>query len=112
VKFDYQRNLRGADLAKEVLHMNGHQDDVRFIAFEPLWLGLMLLGSLSVVIPPLIYVFYAGLLGTAVEIAVWGIYFARTRNPKAYPGIKAYLDIKLRRVIMEHGRIGSNLGRP
>lgn len=110
--FDYQRNLRGAALAKETLYLNGHQNDVKFLAFEPIWLGLMLAGSLSVVIPPLIYLLYIGLLGTALEVVLWLSYFIKTRNAKSYPGIRAWLDIQRRRKVMQSGRIGSKLGSP
>jgi hypothetical protein len=112
VDFDYQRNLRGKHLAKETLYLNGHQDDIRFIAFEPIWFGFMLLGALSVVIPPLKYVFYLGLLGTGVEAALWAWYYLRTHNIKAYPGLRPWLDIQLRRRVMEGGRLGSRLGLP
>ena len=110
--FDYQRNLRGKQLAKETLYLNGHQDDLRFIAFEPIWFGFILLGALSVVISPLKYVLYLGLIGTGIEAILWSVYYLRTRNIKAYPGLRPWLDIQLRRHVMENGRLGSRLGLP
>lgn len=110
--FDYQRNLRGKTLAKEVLYLSQHQNSLRFIAFEPIWLAFMFAGSLSVVIPPLIYILYAGMVGTFIEVGLWARYFIKTKNIKSYPGIRAWLDIKIRRHVMASGRLGSRLGLP
>lgn len=110
--FEYQRNLRGKALAKEALYLNGHQNALRFVAFEPIWLAFMLAGSLSVVIPPVIYALYVGLLGTLLEIVLWCRYFLKTRNAKSYPGLLPWLDIQMRRHVMGSGRMGSRLGLP
>ena len=109
---EYQRNLRGEQLAKQILHLNGHQDQPKFVFFQPIWFFMILSISLTGLIAILKYVAIAGLLGFFFELTIWFIYFVRTRRIKAYPGLKAWFSIQVRRYLMTGGRKGGVLSRP
>lgn len=109
---EYERNLRGKELARQVLHLNGHQEEVKFVFFQPAWFFMILSISLSGLVPLLKYVALAGLLGALFELALWSWYFARTRRFNGYPGLKPWLLIQVRRHFMHLGRSAGVLSKP
>ena len=109
---DIPRNLRGAALAKEVHTLNGHQNELKFLAFHPIWFACLMTGSLTAVFPFLSFLLYIAGIGIIVEFSVWLMYFVKTRNISAYPGILTWLDIKKRRLVMNNSRLASRLGYP
>lgn len=109
---DYERNLRGNPLARQIQNLNGHQRELKFVFFEPAWCFMLFSGALSGLIPILSKVALLGLLGAMFEFCIWLGYFIRTRNIHAYPGLKSWLSIKVRRKLMPLGRSAGNLSKP
>lgn len=109
---DIPRNLRGAELAKEIQNLNGHQNSLKFLAFHPLWFACIMIGTLTAVFPFLSFLLYIAGIGVLVEFSIWLAYFIKTRKISAYPGILVWLDIKKRRHIMSNSRLASRLGYP
>lgn len=109
---EYERNLRGKLLAKQVLNLNGHQNDIRFVFFNPIWFFMIISGILAGLIPLLKYVAIIGLLGALFELVVWIRYFIATKRFNAYPGLKPWLMIKVRRNLMTYGRSSGRLSEP
>jgi hypothetical protein len=112
VKFEYDRNLRGYELAKQVRNLNGHQNPLRFIIFHYAWFALMLLGTFSIIIGPLKLLLITGFIGLTLEFILAGFYLVRTGKLSCYPGIIAWFDIILRRHIMGRGRRASSMSLP
>lgn len=108
----YERNLRGNQLARQILQLNGHQRDVAFVFFHPVWCFMMLSATLSGFIPILAQVGVFGLLGALFELSVWLGYYIRTKRVTAYPGLRAWLSIQTRRRLMPLGRSAGSLSKP
>lgn len=106
------RGLRGSALAGLVPNLNGHQYEPRFIVFEQYWFYMILSGVLMGIIPIAKTVAIFGCLGALFEACLWGCYFIRTGRAKGYPGLKAWVNIQIRRRLMGVGRSAGRLGRP
>lgn len=109
---EYERNLRGKKLARQVLHLNGHQNHPKFILFQPVWFFMILSFAMSGVISILSWVALLGLLGFLFELCLWGWYYATTRRVMAYPGLTAWFNIRVRRQLMQYGRSAGILSQP
>lgn len=109
---DFPRNLRGKKLAKEIHNLNGHQNELKFIVFHPIWFACLVLAIVSFGFPFLSIFRYIAFIGLIVEISIWCMYFMKTRELNAYPGLLAWLDIQKRRLIMNSTRLASRLGYP
>lgn len=109
---EYERNLRGKELAKQIINLNGHQQPARFIFFHPAWFFMMLTISISGLVSILSKVALAGLVGFLFELSIWSWYFVRTKDYRAYPGLKAWLSIQIRRYLMPLGRSAGTLSKP
>lgn len=109
---EYERNLRGRDLSRQILHLNGHQDTPRFIFFQPMWFFMILSTALSGLVPIVKYVALVGLLGLLLELSLWTWYFVTTRKLSAYPGLMAWLSVRSRRLFMRYGRGAGILSKP
>ena len=109
---EIKRGLRGKALAEQVPHLNGHQYEPRFIVFQQYWFYMIASAVLMGLIPVLKTVALIGILGTLFEASLWCFYFIKTGKVNGYPGLKAWLDIQLRRRLMGVGRSASRLGRP
>lgn len=102
------RQLRGSDLAAEIVHLNGHQKPIKFMIFEPYWAGMLVLPLPFIqMIPFLQSVMLLGLLGLLFEIALWMGYSVKEKSIKAYPGLPTWYARTVRRSVMPHGRPGS-----
>jgi hypothetical protein len=112
VAVEYERNLRGRDLARQILHLNGHQDEPRFVFFEPVWFFMIISISLSGFISILTYVALLGVIGFAVELSIWGWYWYATGRYDGYPGLKSWLSVQVRRRLMTVGRSAGVLSKP
>lgn len=106
------RNLRGQELAAQVTHLNGHQNQIRFIIFQKCWFFMILSISLSGLISILKYVALFGVLGFCFEVVLWATYFIRHGSASAYPGLPAWFDVQIRRRVMALGRNASRFSRP
>lgn len=108
----YERNLRGKELSRQVLYLNGHQDSPKFVFFNPVWFFMIISVGLAGVISIMTYVAMAGIAGLLFELALWGWYFFRTRRFNAYPGLSAWFNICVRRLLMPYGKSAGVLSKP
>ncbi|CAM3787443.1 hypothetical protein VRRI112168_00450 [Vreelandella rituensis] len=106
------RQLRGDALARHVVRLNGHQRPLRFIIFEPYWMGMIFLPiPFLAMIPFLKSVLMIGLLGLCFEASLWVIYAIRNKRLDTYPGLVPWWNRFVRRSFMSQGRPGSRHSR-
>lgn len=107
------RHLRGDDLAQHMVRLNGHQQPLRFLLFQPYWAPMLILPiPFMGMMPMLKSVALVAALGVLLEIGLWGYYSIRHQSIKAYPGLHTVLRIFIRTYLSPTGRPGSPMGRP
>lgn len=108
------RLLRGDELAKNLVHFNGHQKKLRIAKFfEPIWLAMVIIPMpFMTMLPILKSIIIIGLIGIAFEMGLIVYFMIKHKRVDAYPGLDILWSQLVKRTLMVNGRPGSDHSKP